>query len=231
MTTKEYNFSFDGESTVYTTITRPDGKIVITADETYEHIGMHASVGTGSVFSGGITPDLIQGQISTVSIPKGGGGVQANFPGGGYLLVAPFDVAMQFPDATTGSATKEDRGQPVEVTAVHTTAPISQFKTDITTMLIFGYNPKFSDPKTNAFVESETELSQALENGQLYMLATAFPGGFDIDEVGGIKFKKQTVPRSTEWGGTENPTWAVIIPDSTGNSVVERWNALAGTVL
>lgn len=228
MTTKQHNFSFEGKDTVYTTIHRGDGKIVLTADETYEHIGMHAEVGTGSVFSGGITPEMIQSELSSVTIPEKGGGVRANFPGGGYLLVAPYEVAMQFPDAKVGTATKEDRGQPVPVTAVHTTKPIEDFATDITTMLIFGYNPKFSDPMTNAFVESDPELSSALESGNLFMLATAFPGGFSISEVGGISFPEEEVPRSVEWGGTENPSWAVIIPDSTGDPVVERWNRLAG---
>ena len=95
-------------------------------------------------------------------------------------------------------------------------------------MLIFGYNPKFSDPMTNAFVESDPELSTALESGNLFMLATAFPGGFSLSEVGGISFPEEEVPRSVEWGGTENPSWAVIIPDSTGDPVVERWNRLAG---
>lgn len=228
MTTKQHNFSFEGKDTVYTTIHRGDGKIVLTADETYEHIGMHAEVGTGSVFSGGITPEMIQSELSSVTIPEKGGGVRANFPDGGYLLVAPYEVAMQFPDAKVGTATKEDRGQPVPVTAVHTTKPIEDFATDITTMLIFGYNPKFSDPMTNAFVESDPELSTALESGNLFMLATAFPGGFSLSEVGGISFPEEEVPRSVEWGGTENPSWAVIIPDSTGDPVVERWNRLAG---
>ena len=228
MSTKQHTFSFNGKNTTYTTIHRSDGKIVLTADETYEHIGMHAEVGTGSVFSGGITPEMIQDELSSVAIPEKGGGVKANFPGGGYLLVAPYEVAMQFPDATVGTATKEDRGKPVPVTAVHTTKSIQDFATDITTMLIFGYNPKFSDPMTNAFVESDPELSTALESGNLFMLATAFPGGFSISEVGGISFPEVEVPRSVEWGGTENPSWAVIIPDSTGDAMVERWNRLAG---
>lgn len=228
MSTKQHPFSFNGKNTTYTTIHRSDGKIVLTADETYEHIGMHAEVGTGSVFSGGITPEMIQDELSSVAIPEKGGGVKANFPGGGYLLVAPYEVAMQFPDATVGTATKEDRGQPVEVTAVHTTKSIEDFKTDVTTMLVFGYNPQFSDEMTNAFVESVPELNTALESGKLFMLATAFPGGFSVSEVGGITFPEAEVPRSVEWGGTENPSWAVIIPDSTGNNVVERWNRLAG---
>ena len=230
MSIQEHQFSFENKSTVYTTIHRADGKIVVTGLETYEHIAMHNEVGTGSVFSGNIKPEMIQGALMKANIPEGGGGVPANFPGGGYLLVAPYDIAMQLPDATVGTATKEDRGQPVEVTAVHTTKSKEGFATDETTMLVFGYNPKFSDDMTNAFVESVPELSTALENGNLYMLATAFPGGFSVSEVGGIPFTEIEVPRSTEWGGTENPTWAVIVPDSTGNTVVERWNKLAGTL-
>ena len=213
----------------YTTIHRDDGKIVLAGDYVYEHISMHNEIGTGSVFSGGITPEMLNNELISVTIPEKGGGVQANFDGGGYLLVAPYEVAMQFPDAKVGTATKEDRGKPVEVTAVHTTKPIKDFATDVTTMLVFPYNPQFSDDKTNAFVDGVPELAEALKGGNLYVLATAFPGGFSVSDVGGIQFPEQEVPRSVEWGGTENPTWAVIIPDSTGSPIVERWNRLAGT--
>ena len=227
MTVKSYN---NGQ---YETIHRTDGKIVLTGKETYDHIGMHAEIGTGSVFAGGITPKMIQDELLAVNIPESGGGVPANFPGGGYLLVAPFEEAMKLQDASLGTATKEDRGQPVPVTAVHTTQPLSDFATDVTTMLVFPYNPQFSDDKTNDFVDGEPDLAQALEGGKLYVLATAFPGGFSVDALAEkssnkITFPKQEVPRSVEWGGTENPTWAVIIPNSTGNPVVERWNRLAG---
>ena len=43
----------------FTTIHRDDGKIVVASNEVYKHIGTHAELGKGSVFSGGITPKMI----------------------------------------------------------------------------------------------------------------------------------------------------------------------------
>ena len=41
--------------------------------------------------------------------------------------------------------------------------------------------------------------------------------------------KQDSVPKATAWGGVENPTWAVIIPGSQTDPVMEGWNRLAGT--
>jgi len=215
----------------YTSIHREDGKVVLAGQGVYEHIGLHGEVGSGSVFSGDITPQMINSFLETANIPDNGGGISANFPGGGYLLVKPFESAMKLQGATVGTTVKEDRGRPVEVTAVHTDLPITDFATDETTMLVFPYNPAITEEtdknqgnpgKTNKLVKSIPELASALEEGRLYALATAFPGGWAVEG--------QNVPRSSEWGGTENPTWAVIIPDGQKNQVVERWNKLAGTL-
>lgn len=219
----------------YTTIHRDDGKIVLASRQVFEHIGLHGELGAGSIFSGGITPEMITNFLSSANIPERGGGIPADFAGGGYLLVAPFEVAMQFKDAVVKEGSKEDFNQetksmmPVPVAEVHTTQPMSDFATDVTTVLVFPYDSNRSSPDQNDFVSSTPELDQAAADGNLYALATAFPGGFALSEVGGISFPEQTVPRSTEWGGVDNPSWAVIIPDSQGNPVVERWNKLAGT--
>jgi hypothetical protein len=218
----------------FTIINRDDGKIIIASTEVYDHIGTHSSLGKGSVFSGGITRDMINSFLVSTSIPAEGGGITANFKGGGYLLVAPFNVAMQFRDATVKVGSKEDfdpeQGQMVSIpiAEVHTSQPISDFATDVTTVLVFPYDPTRSSPKQNEFVNSDSELTAAREAGNLYALATAFPGGFELDEVGGIAFPKEKVPRATDWGGMENPKWAVIIPDSQSDPIMERWNKLAG---
>ena len=172
--------------------------------------------------------------LASANIPKSGGAIPANFEGGGYLLVAPFNVAMQFKDATVKPGTKEDFDAetktmvPVPIAEVHTSQPISDFATSVTTVLVFPYDPSRSSPDQNAFVETNKELKHAKTEGNLYALATAFPGGFALSNVGGISFPSEQVPKATEWGGINNPKWAVIIPDSA-NTIIERWNKLAGT--
>ena len=218
----------------FTTIYRDDGKIILASPAVYDHIGTHASPGKGSVFSGGITQEMINEFLSSADIPDSGGGIPANFSGGGYLLVAPYDVAMQLRDATVSEGSKEDFDQktkamvPIPITEVHTSQPIEDFATDVTTVLVFPYDPSRSTPEQNKFVDGNSELTSALNSKKLYALATAFPGGFELDEVAGIKFPKQKVPRATEWGGTTNPTWAVIIPGNHSNGMMESWNRLAG---
>ena len=210
----------------FTTIHRADGKIVVSSEMVYDHIGTHGSLGKGSVFSGGITEEMINEFLSTTDIPSTGGGLPANFPGGGYLLVAPFDSAMQLENAEVKEGSKEDfdpaagKMVPVPVAEVHTTQSIEDFKTDDITVLVFPYDPSRSSADQNEFINSTPELAAAQQSGMLYALATAFPGGFEVEG--------KQVPRATEWGGLENPQWAVIIPDSNSGRVVERWNKLAG---
>jgi hypothetical protein len=220
----------------FTIISRDDGKTIIASTEVYEHMGTHSSLGKGSVFSGGITRDMINSFLVGASIPAEGGGIAANFKGGGYLLVAPFSIAMQFRDATVKVGSKEnfdpDQGKmvPVPIAEVHTSQSINDFATDVTTVLVFPYDPTRSSPEQNEFVNNDSELSDSRESGTLYALATAFPGGFELDEVGGIAFPKEKVPRATAWGGIESPKWAVIIPDSQADQIMERWNKLAGLI-
>ena len=223
----------------FTTVHRDDGKIVIASDKVYDHIGTHAKPGKGSVFSGNITPDMINSRLFNEAIPDSGGGVPVDFGAdNGYLLVAPIEVAMQFRDATIRPGSKEDFDQktkkmvPVPVAEVHTSQPITDFTADIATMLVFPYDPARSTPEQIEFVENDKELREAKEAGKLYALATAFPGGFSLKEVGGIPVpddKQDSVPKATAWGGVENPTWAVIIPGSQTDPVMEVWNRLAGT--
>ena len=117
---------------------------------------------------------------------------------------------------------------PVPIAEVHTSLPIEKFKTDETTVLVFPYDPTRSHPEQNEFVDNSEELTVAKESGNLYALATAFPGGFALSEVGGISFPSEQVPKATAWGGLDEPKWAVIIPGSQTEPTVEGWNRLAG---
>lgn len=222
----------------FTTVHRDDGKIIISSKMVYDHIGTHQAPGKGSVFSGAITPDMINAKLATEDIPATGGGVPVDFGAdNGYLLVAPIEVAMQFRDATIRPGSKEDfdpetkKMVPVPVAEVHTSQPITDFTADVATMLVFPYDPARSSPEQNEFIENNKELRDAEKEGNLYALATAFPGGFNLEEVGGIpvpkEYQEDGVPKATAWGGVDNPTWAVIIPSS---NVVEsnRWERLAG---
>ena len=221
----------------FTTIHRDDGKIIIASETVYKHIGTHQSPGKGSVFSGAITPKMINAKLATEDIPTTGGGVPVNFGAdNGYLLVAPIEVAMQFRDATIRPVSKEDFDPvsktmvPVPVAEVHTTQPITDFTADVATMLVFPYDPNRSSPEQNAFIESNENLRAANEQGRLYALATAFPGGFSLKKVGGIPVpedKQNNVPKATEWGGVENPTWAVIVP-AAPDEMFKRWSKIAG---
>jgi len=221
----------------FTTIHRDDGKIIVSSKVVYDHIGTHGSLGKGSVFSGSVTPEMINEFLSTADIPAGGGGIPAELgAGAGYLLVAPFEVAMQFDDATVKPGAKEDfdpaKGEMISVpiTEVHTSKPIDDFKTDVTTVLVFPYDPGRSDLDQNDFVNNNEELARALSDGSLYALATAFPGGFSLKEVGGISFPEQQVPRATAWGGLDDPKWAVIIPDQGTLGAEESEEELLETI-
>lgn len=222
----------------FTTVHRDDGKIVIASDMVYDHIGTHAKPGKGSVFSGNITQDMINSMLVSEDIPANGGGVPVDFGAdNGYLLVAPIEVAMQLKDATIRPGSKEDFDPetktmvPVPVAEVHTSQPITDFTADVATLLVFPYDSSRSTDEQNEFVENSEELSGAKEEGKLYALATAFPGGFSLKNVAGIPVpedKQGSVPKATAWGGIENPTWAVIIPGSQTEPTMESWNRLAG---
>ena len=198
----------------YTIIMRPDGKIVLSSKEVFDHIGTHGDYGVGSVFSGVITPKMIINFIENkANIAPGGGFVKGDFPGGGYELVKPVSwIKENIPDAQFTTSKKQEFSKEagkmvdVPVLAVKTNISVQEFATSETSVGIFKYDPSRSSPEQNKFIDSNQKLSAAAAEGRLYALATAFPGGYEIEGL--------PVPRVTEWGGTDpkNATWAVIIP-------------------
>lgn len=195
-----------------TIVNRTDGKVVLVGKEVIEHIGTHQKLGIGSIFSGKISEAQILDFVASAPLQSGGKPFyDASFPGGGYELVKPYDYAMELPDAKRqdGPPHKSEFSQEagsmvdVPVAKVATSAGIEEFSTDATTVIIPNYDPKFADEETKSLVEER--FSEVRDAGDLFALATAFPGGMTIEG--------QSVPRSSEWGGTESPAWAVILPN------------------
>jgi len=204
----------DAAGEEYIIISRPDGKLVLISPEVMEHISLHGKPGSGSIFSGTITPDMIMDFIEhRANIADTGGFVPGDFPGGGYELVKPMSwVKQNLPNAVYTTTNKEEFSQeqgkmvPVPVLMVKTAEPIESFATNETSVGIFKYDPARSSPEQNNLIDSTEELATAAGAGRLFALGTAFPGGFEIEG--------QPVPRVTEWGGTDPETaqWAVIMP-------------------
>jgi len=198
----------------YTIITRKDGKIVLSSKEVFDHIGTHGDYGAGSVFSGVITSNMIIDFIENrANISDDGGFVKGDFPGGGYELVKPMSwVKENIPDAQFATTKKQEFNREagkmvdVPVLAAKTSKPAQEFVTSETSVGVFKYDPSRSSTEQNNFINGNQKLSAAASEGRLYALATAFPGGFEIEG--------QPVPRVTEWGGANPNTakWAVIIP-------------------
>ena len=204
----------DATDEEYTVISRPDGKLVLIPAHIFDHISHHGKPGSGSIFSGKITPDMIMDFIEQrANIADTGGFVPGDFPSGGYELVKPMSwVKQNLPDAEYTTTNKEEFSQeqgkmvPVPVLMVKTSEPVESFATDETSVGIFKYDPDRSSPEQNKLIDSTEELAVAADAGRLFALGTAFPGGFEIEG--------QPVPRVTEWGGTDPETaqWAVIMP-------------------
>jgi hypothetical protein len=200
----------------YTLISRKDGKIVLVHKDTFAHIGSHGQPGAGSVFSGEVTPDMIVDFVENeAAIAPTGGFVKANFPGGGYELVKPMSWVREYlPGASYEAGHKEEfdpatkKKIKIPVVRAITTKTINDpfFAADETSVGIFKYDPGRSTPDQNEFVSKTPALRSAHEEGKLFALATAFPGGFEVEG--------EKVPRASEWGGAdpESAKWAVIIP-------------------
>jgi len=204
-----------------TLVNRTDGKVVLVGKEVLDHIGTHQELGIGSIFSGNISPQQILDFLSTADLKSGGSPFySAKFPGGGYELVKPYEHAMELPDAERqdGPPHKREFSQEagdwvdIPVAKVATSASIEDFSTDETTVIVPNYDPKYADEATKALVEER--LADVRDDGDLYALASAFPGGMTIEG--------QEVPKSSQWGGTESPVWAVILPNQGASSAEEE---------
>jgi hypothetical protein len=164
---------------------------ILLSDYVKGHIATHNEIGIGSVFSRDINMELIQQAASSANVEGDGGAYTVTVPGIGYNLVLPIERALELPEAVQTTATKDERGQPIQVPAVKTSAGLEQFATDQLTIIIRPSNPDYLPED----VKGDENVLQAIANNRSYSILTAFPGDPDI-------------PPASEW----SERYAVIIP-------------------
>ena len=204
----------------FTIATRADGKVVLISQEVFDHIGTHDDYGVGSVFAGNITPEMIVSFVEDkAQIADTGGFVKWDMQPAGYELVKPMSwVKENIPDAEYATTKKQDFdpkiGKPRDypVLMVKTQKPPTDFPADFVSVGIFKYDPARSSADQNKFVDEEPVLKKASDEGRLFALATAFPGGFEIE---GLAVPRVSDSTDKGWGGTDPKTanWAVIYPE------------------
>jgi hypothetical protein len=170
-----------------------NGNVVIFADWAKEHIeGAHKEPGLGSIFAD-FDLSQIGSALSQIDIDGEGGVFSLRAPGVGYDLVLPMAEAIKLPDAKKITVQKEERGAPVEVIGIQTSAPLEAFKTDQLSIV--------ARPTTDLqYVPDDVkqQVAPAVEAGRVYSLLSAWPGRGDV-------------PPASQWGDK----WAVIIPQGT----------------
>ena len=164
---------------------------ILLSDYVKKHIMTHNQIGIGSVFSKNIDMNMIQQAAADADVTGDGGAYTVSAPGVGYNLVLPIEQALELPDAEQTTVTKDERGQPIEVPAVKTSAGLEQFATDQLTIIIRPSNPEYLPDD----VKNNPEVTQAIASGNSYSILTAFPGDPDV-------------PPASEW----NEQYAVILP-------------------
>ena len=164
---------------------------ILLSDYVKGHIATHNEIGIGSVFSKDINMELIQQAASSANVEGDGGAYTVTVPGIGYNLVLPIEQALKLPGAEQTTATKDERGQSIQVPAVKTSARLDQFATDQLTIIIRPSNPEYLPDD----VKGAEDVLQAIANKRSYSILTAFPGD-------------PSIPLASEWAGR----YAVILP-------------------
>ena len=170
-----------------------DGNHLIVSAAAKKHISTHNEIGIGSVFSKDIDIDKVLAKVlPNLNVKDIKDGVYTiKSPGAGYNLVLPMDQAKKLSGAEMTSVEKEERDGPIKVPAIKTTAPLSDFKTDILTLIIRPTNPDRLHPS----LEKDKDTHNAIKAGKSFTLLASFPGDPNI-------------PRASEWGDK----YAVILP-------------------
>jgi hypothetical protein len=138
---------------------------------------VHTKPGQGSIFAKSIddvlkiAQDALDKEQSIDKIANSTGTLTIKSPGIGYNLVLPIEKAKQLPGAQESEVEKIEGPNKIEVPAITTTAPLTQFKTDELTVIV---RPK------------KDEGGNVTPNE--YIVLSAFPGD-------------PTIPRASEWGG------------------------------
>jgi hypothetical protein len=185
--------SYEKDSGKVEKLEMKDGNHLIVSAAAKKHISTHNEIGIGSVFSKDIDIDKVLAKV----LPKldvkdiKNGVYSTKSPGIGYNLVLSMDKAKKLSGAKMTSVEKEERDGPIKVPAIKTTAPLSDFKTDILTLIIRPTNPDRLHPS----LEKDKDTHNAIKAGKSFTLLASFPGDPNI-------------PRASEWGDK----YAVILP-------------------
>ena len=174
-------------------IKRQDGSIILIPSYLIQHISTHNAIGSGSVFATPPTADDIFKAASAAPVTGQGGLYQVSMSG--YNLVLSILEALKLPNAKQGSVKKEERNAQIEVPSVSTSAPLSQFSTNQSNIVIRTTPAEYipEEFKTNQ------EIVAAAGQGKLYSVLAMFPGDPNI-------------PPASKWNGQ----FAVILPNQKG---------------
>ena len=138
---------------------------------------VHTKPGQGSIFAKSITDiknivlKIVESNPNLDKIANSTGTIQKNISGVGYDLVVGKDKVQSLPNAKFTKVEKEEGPNKIQVNAVQTTATISQFKTDVLTIIVRPAKDEAGNVKPNS-----------------YIILSTFPGVTGADK------------RASEWG-------------------------------
>tara|TARA_Y100000593_G_C4232932_1_gene297959 strand:+ start:42 stop:635 length:594 start_codon:yes stop_codon:yes gene_type:complete len=165
--------------------------IIMFSDWAKGHIERgHKEPGQGSIFAD-FDLSLVSQKLKNIPIEGKGGVYSLTIPGVGYDLVMPTDKALQLPDAQKVVVTKEERGQPIEVVGVKTSAPLAEFLQNTLSVVVRQTTDIQYVPD-----DAKEAVAAAIDQGRVYSVLSAWPGG--------------ETPPASGWGGK----WAVVIPNN-----------------
>ena len=153
----------------------------------------HTKPGKGSVFERK-SLGLISKVIPKLRITPSQSAYDTSASGVGYDLVWPTKkILSNYPDAIKTTAQKDEGRDSITVDAYQVKAPIQSFKTNRLSIIIRPTTDAKFIPKP---LQKKPEVMNALQEGNLYAVLSAWPGRSD------------NIPRASQWGGK----YAVIIP-------------------
>lgn len=183
------------ESTEF--INSSNGNIILISDYAKTHIKEHNKPGIGSIFREGITDREIVDMVDSIKnqVNPNQSAYEIKVPGIGYNLVLPYSEAERLDDAIESTAQKKEGPNIITVPLFNTSQPLSDFTTDILTLIIRGSNPQFLPEDINKDPDLLEVVTKKIQEGKCYSLLTAFPGDPGI-------------PKASEWNGM----YAVVVP-------------------
>ena len=174
-------------------VIRTNNDVVIFSDWVKGHIERgHKEPGLGSIFAD-FDISLVNKTLEQIELNPDQAVYTIPVPNVGYDLVLPTDEAKQLENAAQTEVEKEDRQGPILVNAYTTSQSLEDFKTDKLSVVIRPTSELQYVPEP---LQKDPTIVQALEQGNLYSVLSAWPGRGDV-------------PPANQWGDD----WAVIIPD------------------